>query len=136
MEANANASKAKILFESTKSFEKELKRLDNVDRKRVINKVNSCAQWLSKGSHIFNQNLYTLPLPFGINGYELSLYILRVSSRLRIVLTLDEDPIFEQIIITLFRVTSADNLEQEYCNIAKSLYQDFLCREHDPVGVM
>jgi hypothetical protein len=43
-----------------------------------------------------------------------------------VILTVDEDPIFGQVIFTLFRVIQCDDLEQAYKSVAESLYQDLL----------
>ena len=70
-----------------------------------------------------------------MNGYESSLYVLRVSQKLRVILAVDEDPIFDQVIFTLYRVVKRDNLDKEYQGIAESLYQELLHQKRKPVQV-
>jgi hypothetical protein len=53
-----------------------------------------------------------------------SLYVLPVDAW-RIVFTMDEDPVFEQIIVTLLRVVPADHLEGALTSLASVLYRDF-----------
>jgi Txe/YoeB family toxin of Txe-Axe toxin-antitoxin module len=64
------------------------------------------------------------PLDADLNGYESSLYTLKVSQTLRVILTVDEDPIFDQVIFTLFRVVNLVDVPMTYQAIAKSLYQE------------
>lgn len=61
-----------------------------------------------------------------LNSYESSLYTLTVSPTLRVIWTVDEDPIFGQVIFTLFRVVKHDDLDRAYQSVADSLYQDML----------
>lgn len=114
-----------IIIDSTQHFEKDLAKLDQKDKATVITKINHCASlFLSQKDHVYHQ-LHHLRLPSLPNGYESSVYILRTSPKLRVILAIDEDPIFEQIILTLFRVFKHGDLEKVYKSIADSLYQEF-----------
>ena len=77
------------------------------------------------------RKLRRLPLSSDLNGYESSLYTLRVSQKLRVVLAVDEDPIFGQAIFTLFRAIQHDELDRAYKAVAESLYQDLLQRDRE-----
>jgi hypothetical protein len=50
-----------------------------------------------------------------------------------VILAIDEDPIFEQIILTLFRVFKHGDLEKVYKSIAESLYQEFQHQDRELV---
>ncbi|MEH2175257.1 hypothetical protein [Nostoc sp.] len=115
-----------VLIESTKSFEKDLGRLSEDEKAVAIKKINDCASLFpTKKAEIYHK-LHRLALPLDINGYESSLYTLRVSQKLRVILTVDEDPIFGQVIFTLFRVVKHDDLDKAYKSVAESLYQGLL----------
>jgi hypothetical protein len=115
-----------VLIESTRSFEKDLGRLSAEEKAATVKKINDCASlFLTKKADIYRK-LHRLALPLDINGYESSLYTLRVSQKLRVILTVDEDPIFGQVIFTLFRVVKHDDLDKAYKSVAESLYQELL----------
>jgi hypothetical protein len=52
------------------------------------------------------------------------LYTLKVLEKLSLILTVDEDPIFGQVVFTLFRVVKQNELNRAYQSVAKSLYQE------------
>jgi len=57
---------------------------------------------------------------------ESSLYALRVNKDIRIILTVDDDPLFDQILITLLHVVRHSNLNKVFNGIAESIYQNTL----------
>ena len=113
-----------IIIESTQRFENSLAQLNQESKQSVIEKINDCTQQFSKDKMRIYKNLdqlKSLSLP---NNYQSSLYTLKVSSNLRIILTIDEDPIFSQTIFTLFDLVEPQNLEKAYKEIAADLYRD------------
>ena len=58
------------------------------------------------------------------DGLGASLYSLRVGRDIRIILTIDDDPIFARMLVTLFRVVRRDELTQAYRSTAHLLYRD------------
>jgi hypothetical protein len=116
-----------ILIESTKDFENDLSKLSEGERAEAIKKINDCASlFLTQKAQVYRK-LRRLPLSSStLNGYESSLYTLRVSQKLSLILTVDEDPIFGQVIFTLFRAVKHDDLDKAYQGIAESLYQELL----------
>jgi hypothetical protein len=125
-----------ILIESTKDFEIDLSELNEGERAEAIQKINDCADlFLTQKGEVYRK-LRRLPLLSStLNGYESSLYTLRVSKRLSMILTVDEDPIFRQVIFTLFRAVKHDDLDKAYQGIAESLYQEFLHRNRETVQI-
>lgn len=115
-----------VLIESTKSFEKDLDRLSKDERSVTVKKVNDCASLFPNHKSDGYRKLRRIPLLSGLNGYDSSLYTLKVSQKLRVILAVDEDPIFGQVIFTLFRVVKHDDLGKAYQGIAESLYQEIL----------
>ncbi len=113
-----------VLIESTRGFEKDLSKLSETEKAAVIQKINSCASLFPTQRANVYRKLRRLPLPSNLNGYESSLYTLRVSRTLRVIWAVDEDPIFGQVIFTLFRVVKHDDLDRVYHGVAESLYQD------------
>lgn len=124
-----------ILIESTKDFEKDLAKLNEDERAVVIEKINDCASLFPTNKVATYRKMHRLRLPSLANGYESSLYTLRVSQKLRVILAVDEDPIFEQIIFTLFRVVQHSELDKAYKGIAESLYQDLLHQDRETAQI-
>ncbi|MBE9112429.1 hypothetical protein IQ273_23835 [Nodosilinea sp. LEGE 07298] len=119
-----------ILIESTEKFEQDLNRLGHGEKAMVIEKINQCADIFPTQKSYVYRKLHRLPLFASLNGYESSLYTLKISKNLRAILTVDEDPIFDQAIFTLFRVVAHDDLVKAYQSIAESLYQEIA--HHSP----
>lgn len=114
-----------ILIESTNKFEQDLEKLTEKDKLFVINKINYYTQLFVEHKNAFYQKLNHNPLSFSyISDYESSLYILKISQRLRAIITVDEDPIFEQTIFTLFRVVKSEDTDKAFFSIAELIYQD------------
>jgi hypothetical protein len=113
-----------VLIESTTDFEKDLDLLGEDYKAVIVEKINDCANLFPiQKSNVYGK-LHHLPLPASLNGYESSLYMLKISEELGVILTVDEDPIFGQVIFTLFRAVQHDDLAQAYSAVAESLYQD------------
>ena len=115
-----------ILIESIRSFEEDLRKLSEHDRTAVVEKINHCASFFPTQKADGYPELDPTPRLPDLRCYESSLYILRVSQKLSVILTVDEDPIFGQVIFTLFRVVKPDDLDRAYKGVAKSLYQELL----------
>jgi len=110
-----------LLFNSTKKFEKDLKKFSVTDQKKIISKINF---YSSNGESLFHQNAYRpikLILPDDDGS---SLYVIKISKDIRVILTFEDDPIFDQTVVTLFRVVRHNSLEKAFKGIAESLYQN------------
>lgn len=120
-----------LVIESTKEFEKELEAFGETAKSLIIDQMNQCFQLLSVDQVSFYRNLNQLKKIKLINEYDSSLYALRISPEIRLLLTLEEDPIFEQTIITLFRVVKADDILKAYDSVAESLYKDLIANQEE-----
>lgn len=118
-----------MIIESTKNFEQDLETFIQVDREIIIDQLNKFFPTFSTDKASFYRRLYRFPHLKLINDYEASLYSLSITPKIRVILTIDEDPIFEQTIITLFRVVNHSELEQAYNSVAESLYQNLILSE-------
>lgn len=113
-----------VLIESTREFEKDLDRLGHDEKAMVVEKINYCTDLFPIQKTDVYRKLRRLSTFAELNGYESSLYTLKVLPKLRVILSVDEDPIFDQVIFTLFRVVEHDDLHKSYQGIAESLYQE------------
>jgi hypothetical protein len=116
----------KLVFESTESFEKEISYFDDDQRLLIVNYINNQFNLLLSEPIKFYQKVEQ-PLKFNlVNNYDSSLYILEINEHLKLIFTLDEDVIFEQIIITLFRLVKENESIEVYQQTGDLLYSDFL----------
>lgn len=111
-----------IRFESTKKFEKELNKFPDKERGRIVQKLNQYTQLLESDVSAFYKHVYK-PIKLKLVDDESSLYVLKIGQDIRIILTVDEDPIFEQTLVTLIRIVKNSKLEKVFKGIAESLYQ-------------
>jgi hypothetical protein len=118
--------KVDVLIESTHEFENDLSKLIEGEKELIIQKINDCTDlYLAQPDNVYCQ-MRCIPLPSGLNEYDSSLYILQVSETSNVILTVDEDPIFEQVIFTLFRLVDHGELDRAYKDVANFLYLDLL----------
>jgi mRNA-degrading endonuclease RelE of RelBE toxin-antitoxin system len=109
-----------ILFQETKKFEKDLRSFQEKDRKRIIGKINL---YCGSGEMNFRDNSFR-PLKVILENNEVSsLYSVRITPEIRVILTYEDDPLFDQTVITLLRVVRRDSLEKAFKGIAESIYQ-------------
>ncbi len=120
-----------ILIESTSRFEQDLSSTSEGEKELAIQKINDCAALFPE--HKSNAYRKLRRLPLNISGYDSSLYTMRISPKSRIILTIDEDPIFGQVIFTLFRVANQDDFNKAYQGVVESLYKDMHYQELEPV---
>lgn len=112
-----------IKFDITRPFEKDLKKLGAKEKDRVVAAIDRYAATFDTELDVSTQHVYR---PHKINmpeGLDSSLYVLRASPQVRVILTIEEDPLFDQKIVTLFRVVRHDDMDRAFNSIAESLYQ-------------
>lgn len=115
-----------ILIESTATFEQDLRRLSQDRKDEIISEINGFVSLISDSEFNDFHGLYCIPNILDLGEYDSSLYVLRVSGELEIVLTIDEDPIFDQTILSLFRLTDPAKITEVHQEIAAHLYQDLI----------
>lgn len=115
-----------ILIESTAIFEQDLRRLSQDRKNKIISEINNFVNLISDGKFNDFYKLYCIPHILDLGEYDSSLYVLRVSGELEIVLTIDEDPIFNQTILSLFRLTGSANIIEVHQEIVAHLYQELI----------
>ena len=115
-----------ILIESTAIFEQDLRRLSQDRKNKIISEINNFVNLISDGKFNGFHKLYCIPHISDLVEYVSFLYVLRVSGELEIVLAIDEDPIFNQTILSLFRLTDSIKITEVYQEITAHLYQDLI----------
>lgn len=115
-----------IVFEATRNFETDLARLGETARRSIIDQLNTQAQLLLKEPGEFYRATLRPHKVELREGFESTLYALRTGQDFRVIITVDDDPIFRQIIITLFRVVRHEELGTAYRELADQLYRGWL----------
>ncbi len=114
-----------ILIESTKEFEQDLEKFNNQEKFKIIKKLNRYVELLSKNKNLLENQAFKLKDIKLSADYESSLYALIIDKDIRLIITIDDDPIFDATVITLFRVVYTEDAAKAYNSVAESLYQDF-----------
>ena len=115
-----------VLFHATKKFEKDLRDLPANDAQRVISHLNQNCSLLKQDPAAFYRTV-NKPLIVKLKeGMDSTLYSMRVGHDLRILLAVDDDPLFDQTIFTLLSIIHHKDLSKAYKGIAESLYQSTL----------
>ena len=110
-----------LLFHSTESFEKDLQQLDASTQQSIVQRLNQMAQTFVEDKKAFARHArqpYKVKLG---DGYDSSLYAVKIAPDLHAVLAVDDDPLFDQVILTLIRVVNRVDLKEAYGLAAKSL---------------
>ena len=117
-----------ILIQSTKEFEQDLEAFSKPEQSNIIEKMNQDFQILlnDKNSLFEQKNLAQMQTIKLTNDYDSSLYSLRINPKIRVILTIDDDPIFDRIIITLFRVVKSSEASEAYNSVVKYIYKDLI----------
>ncbi len=117
-----------ILIQSTKEFEQDLEAFSKPEQSNIIDKMNQDFQILLNDKDFLfkDENLAQLQTIKLTNDYDSSLYSLRINPKIRVILTIDDDPIFDRIIITLFRVVNSSEASEAYNSVVKSIYKDLI----------
>jgi len=115
----------KVIFKETNLFQNDLNRLSTSETETVVRIISRMAKLFKDNRGIFLKEAIHAPVTLK-SDLESSLYILRVDKKLRILFTADEDPIFNQIMITLFRITTPDMYMKAFSQLVKSLYKNTL----------
>jgi mRNA-degrading endonuclease RelE of RelBE toxin-antitoxin system len=111
------------LFQASEKFEQDIQSFQAKERERIASKINQYCSDFENNPATFRQQSYR---PFKVilpGDLSSSLYALRIDRYIRVILTLEDDPLFNQTIVTLLRVVRHDSLEQAFKGIAEALYQ-------------
>ena len=107
----------------TKGFDSDERKLSFHDRDVLTHSLNGFVDSAKDG--LFPKKLYRrrdFVYPDGIKRADSSLYMLKVSSGLYVILAYDSDVIFDQKIITLFRVVKKTSATQAFNTTASLIY--------------
>jgi len=119
-----------ITEQTTAGFRRDLDRLSPDDRASVLETLRRSYELLRDSPRSFFARAQR-PLPIHLKGgLSSSLYSLRVGRDIRLILAVDDDPVFGQTLVTLFRAVRHDQVERSYRSIAHLLYRNQIERNN------
>jgi mRNA-degrading endonuclease YafQ of YafQ-DinJ toxin-antitoxin module len=121
-----------ILIEITKSFEKDLKKLSQKDQEKIKEKINFLVDTFQETGNVRQlYRLHKIQMPPNLSS---SLFVYKIDLHLRTILTFENDPLFNQTVLTLFRVVRHGDLEKTFKSVADSLYQNLFNSKDEANG--
>lgn len=115
-----------IVVESTEAFKQDLTAFSEAERSIIWEEIQQGIP-LIFAEQIFREKrlhqFYSFQLP---HNYGSTLYSFIVNYRIRVILCIDDDPIFERTLITLFRVVDTQNVAEVYQQVGERIYQPIL----------
>ena len=116
--------KRNVLIEITKGFDADEKRLSSFERQNLDKALNELVKLSREQS--WPRKLYrshNVSFPASISQQESTLYMFKATRKYRVILTFDEDPIFNQRIIQLLRIASINESVEVFNSVASLLYK-------------
>lgn len=123
-----------VTFEATAEFEKDMDAFPKKERLRIVDKINMYCSMLDGDRSGFFKHAYQPLVPVLHSQLRSSLYSLRVTRDVRVIAIIDNDPLFDQILVTLLRVVRRKNLQKVYKGLAESIYQKDLATFNESKG--
>ncbi len=114
-----------IAFLEDRRFAADSSRLSTADRKRVHATIEKLAKAAVLNRASFRKNVQQPHRIRLSHKLESTLFVARIGLKLRLLFTLDDDPLFDRIMVTLFRLVKTDDVDKAYHQVAQSLYEDF-----------
>jgi mRNA-degrading endonuclease RelE of RelBE toxin-antitoxin system len=112
-------------FDIADDFDNDIQRLSKESRDKIVDHINLVAASLLNGRKEFNDNA-SVPYIFNLKGgYHSSLYLLKADTHNRIVVAVDDDPIFDKKILTLYRLVDEHIAEKTYKEVGEKIYTSY-----------
>ena len=113
-----------LLFESTDKFEHDMAQLAPGAKEQVVAQLNQVSASLLNGRGAFLASAYK-PYLFNLGKLDSSLYVMRISEAQHAVVAVDDDPLFDNVTLTLFRlVAGQEAADAAYKSVGNELYRE------------
>ncbi len=110
-------------FDITQSFSDDMGTLSERERSVVADQINLVSKSLLNGQTEFKENS-SIPYIFNLkDGLDSSLYVIKADEDHRMIVSVDEDPVFDKISLTLFRLVGKESAEDVYKEIGENIYK-------------
>jgi mRNA-degrading endonuclease RelE of RelBE toxin-antitoxin system len=121
---DARLEDSAVIIETTESFIQDLNNFPLAEQEQVNNKLQAIASLIEEENLEELVQLFNKIEGIKLTNYSSSLYQLKVSSNIRILLFFEEDPLFDRKIITLLHVFYRQDMKKAIANFVKSFYQN------------
>lgn len=108
---------------STKAL-KHLKKLPKAEQGKILDliRVRVCGFLYHNDKRYLMQDHY-----FSRMGkFDSTIYYIRLNPHKRAIISVDEDPIFEEVRVNVYAICNHDNLQREINGVMESLYQKMI----------
>lgn len=110
-------------FNITQSFDDDIKGLSTVQQNKIKNDINFVSGSLLNGKAAFMEKA-SMPHLFNLKGgLDSSLYRVQVDDGKSMIVTVDDDPIFGKVSLTLFRLVEDKDADRVYKDVGENLYK-------------
>jgi hypothetical protein len=111
-----------LVFQDTDTLHSDRQKYTTADQRRMATEFNDCCQLLLYDRAEFDRRVEHIrpQLP---DGVEASLYVL-AADKVRVIFTVDEDPMFEQLTVTLLRVVDKSDCDSAIASVVQDLYSE------------
>jgi len=111
-----------VVFDVTDRFEKELSKCERSQQQRWKKAINRAAElFVSDRAGFFTRAKRFRARVYG--DLRSSLFVWRLSNDWRLLFTVEEDPLFDRIVITLLSLANHDTFYRSLERVAESLYE-------------
>ena len=112
-----------IQVDITEEFDKSYKKIPQPKRKLIGDKINQLVDNLRNGNKRSLMRPRGIEFPANIKKSQSTLYIFRATPEYRAVVSLDDDPMFNQKVLTLYDITRHDSITVCFMAVATKLYK-------------
>ena len=106
---------------------KYLKKLNHNEQDQMMRLIDQrVKRYIEDGDkrYIFQEKSFSK-----LGQFDSTVYCLKVNTKIRAILSIDEDPIFEKIVVNVFPLCSLEKMNIEMQGIMESLYQKMINEE-------
>lgn len=121
-----------VVINETEKFRKDLESFSPKDQKIIISKFNYLLDAFQKNPELFRRNIHKLNFQITLqDGNTPSLFILRIGFDIRMIVSFESDPLFDQLNVFLYRCIRHKDIAKTYRGIAEALYQNNVILEEE-----
>jgi hypothetical protein len=114
-----------LIIELTDDCEKKFRSFSDDEQDEIIKKTEYFGELYMTDRAEFFRNARQ-PVFFRLNDkFDSSLYYFRINNDLKIIASVDEDPVFDSVTVTLLSVFRNGDIEKNFKTVAQSFYRQF-----------
>lgn len=106
---------------------KYLKKLNKNEQNKMMLIINQKVKgYIENGDqrYIFQEKIFSK-----LGQFDSTVYCLKVTPKIRAILSIDEDPIFEKVVVNIFALCNPEKMNIEMQGIMEALYQKMINEE-------